>query len=211
MAGQININKTAPSNSTVNKASENYIGSYYLADAPQYYEPQRSNTFTFYATGINGMLDESGFGSAPIDATEEQVLELSVKASTVPHFNIDKLTINRGNSQMHFAGKPTFDDGQITVHDYIGAHTKEVLLAWQRKAYDVRTEKVGLAKDYKRDCYLLEHTPDFQLVRTWVLRGCWVSKISETNYDHDSADNRTMDVTIVYDKAYIDYSDVEEG
>jgi hypothetical protein len=110
---------------------------------------------------------------------------------------------------MHFAGKAEFDDGQITVHDYIGAHTKEILLAWQRKAYDVRTEKVGLASDYKRDCYLLEYTPDYQLVRTWVLRGCWVSKISEGNYDHDTAENKTLDVSIVYDKAYIDTSDAE--
>ena len=65
-------------------------------------------------------------------------------------------------------------------------------------------EKVGLAKDYKRTAYLLEYTPTFQLVRTWVLEGCWVSGISEGEYDHDSADARVMDVTFVYDKAYLD-------
>ena len=208
MAGQINIGKTGLLDSTIHTAADGYIGSYYLADAPQFYEPQRSNTFKFYASGLKGILTETGF-LATTDASEEQALELSVKASSVPHFGIEPLTINRGNSQMKFAGKPTFDDGQITVHDYIGAHTKEILLAWQRKAYDARTEKVGLANDYKRDCYLLEYTPDFQLVRTWVLRGCWVSKITEQNYDQDSTDARTIDVTIVYDKAYIDYSDAE--
>ena len=201
------INLKKREKSTVSELSNNPVGTYYLADAPQYYEPQRSNTFTFYASDLNGIL--SDWAGVTTDETEEKALELSVKASSVPHFGIDKLTLNRGNSQMHFAGKPTFDDGQITVHDYIGAHTKEILLAWQRKAYNVITEKVGLASDYKRDCYLLEYTPDYQLVRTWILRGCWVSKISEGNYDHDESTNRTMDVTIVYDKAYPDLSDAE--
>lgn len=199
------INLNTVQNSTAAEASTDRIGTYYLADTPTYYEPQRSNTFKFYASSLNGIL-----GSAlTTDENEEKALELSVKASSVPHFAIDKLTINRGNSQMHFAGKATFDDGQITVHDYIGAHTKDILYAWQQKAYNVRTEKVGLAADYKRDCYLLEYTPDYQLVRTWILKGCWVSKISEENYDHDSTNNKTMDVTIVYDKAWIDDSDAE--
>lgn len=201
------INLNGLQESTVSELSSSSIGTYYLAEAPQYYEPQRTNTFTFYASNLNGIL--SDWPGVSVDDTEEHTLELSVKASSVPHFGINKLTINRGNSQMHFAGKAEFDDGQITVHDYIGAHTKEILLAWQRRAYNVQTEKVGLASDYKRDCYLLEYTPDYQLVRTWILRGCWVSKISEGNYDHDTAENKTLDVIIVYDKAYIDTSDAE--
>lgn len=198
--GNINLKNKLETSTLANKPEE-YIGTYYLAQNPQYYEPQRSNTFKFYVSSLKGLLN--GW-NVTTDTDEDQALELSVKASSVPHFDIDKVTINRGNSQMHFAGKPTFKDGQITIHDYIGAHTKEILLAWQRQAYNVETEKVGLAKDYKRTAYLLEYTPTFQLVRTWILDGCWVSSLSEGNYDHDSADARTMDATIVYDKAYLD-------
>lgn len=200
------INKISAS--TAQTAADKSLGTYYLAENPQYYEPQRSNTFTFYVSSLNGILKD---WMSTTDTSEEKSLELAVKSSSVPHFNIDKITINRGNNQMHFAGKPTFSDGQLTVHDYIGANTKEILMAWQNLAYNVKTEKVGLAKDYKRDAYLLEYTPDYQLVRTWRLAGCWVSGITEGNYDHDSADARTMDVTIVYDKAWIETSDrVEE-
>ena len=167
--GNINL-KNKLENSTLADKAEGHIGTYYLAENPQYYEPQRSNTFKFYVSSLNGLLEEWGVTT---DTTEDQALELSVKASSVPHFNIDPITINRGNNQMHFAGKPTFGNGQITIHDYIGAHTKEILMAWQRQAYNVETEKVGLAKDYKRTAYLLEYTPTFQLVRTWVLEGCW--------------------------------------
>lgn len=181
--------------------SEARLGTYYLASNPQYYEPQRSNTFKFYVNGLNGLLDGWGVST---DTNEEQALELSVKASSVPMFDIGKITINRGNNQMHFAGKPEFKDGSIKVHDYIGAHTKEILMAWQRQAYNVETEKVGLAKDYKKQAYLLEYTPTYQLVRTWVLEGCWLSSISDGEFDHDSSEARVMDATIVYDKAYLE-------
>ena len=192
--------------STLSTPAQESIGTYYLAENPQFYEPQRGNTFKFYVSGLEGILGTM-FNSSTDGTDEGNVLSLAVKASSVPQFTIDPISITRGNNQMHFAGKAKFDSGSLVVHDYIGANTKEILLAWQRLAYNVETEKVGLAKDYKKDAYLLEYTPDFQLVRTWRLFGCWVSKVGEGNYDHESADARTMDVTIYYDKAYIDTSD----
>ena len=204
--GKINlVNSEKPS--TIRTPSNDFTSAYYLAKNPQYYEPQRNNTFKFVVSGLDKLIDLSHFG-VTTDGSAENALELSVKASSVPHYEIEKVSINRGNSQMHFAGKPSFKDGSITVHDYIGAHTKEILLAWQRQAYNVETQKVGLANDYKIDATLYELTPDYQIIREWTLVGCWVSAISEGNYDHDSSDARTMDVTIVYDYAYIDTSSV---
>lgn len=183
-------------------------GAYYLTESPEIYEPQRSNCFKFVVdlSGMNSQL-LSDFGVTVPDSNASKTLELAVKASSVPHFNIEPITINRGNGQMKFAGKPSFKDGQISVHDYIGAHTKEILLAWQRQAYNVKTQKVGLAKDYKRTATLYELTPDFQIVRTWKMFGCWISDISDPNYDADSSDARVMDVTIVYDYAYPEVED----
>jgi hypothetical protein len=206
---QSRINLKRLEKSTFSSLNDNPVGTYYLADNPKYYEPQRTNTFTFYVSDLNGILKDYNVKDLTTDGSEEKALELSVKASSVPHFSIGKISINRGNSQMHFAGKPEFRDGQITVQDYIGAHTKEILMAWQRRAYNVMTEKVGLASDYKHDAYLLEYTPEYQLVRTWILRGCWVQNIDEGEYNHDSTEAKTMNVTIVYDKAYIDFSDSE--
>lgn len=199
--GNINLKNKLENSTLADKQDGIPVGTYYLADNPQYYEPQRSNTFKFYVSSLNGLLAEWGVST---DTSEDQAIELSVKSSSVPHFKIDPITINRGNNAMHFAGKPSFDNGSLKIHDYIGAHTKEILMAWQRQAYNVETEKVGLAKDYKRTAYLLEYTPTFQLVRTWVLEGCWLSTISEGEFDHDSAEARVIDATIVYDKAYID-------
>lgn len=189
--------------------NDNYDkGAYYLTQSPELYEPQRSNCFKFVVDMTGITVDDFGVSVPKNDLAK--TLELSVKASSVPHFNIDKVSVSRGNSQIHFAGKPTFKDGKIVVRDFIGTHTKEVLLAWQRQAFNVHTQKVGLAKDYKRTATLYELTPDFQIVRTWKLFGCWISDISEPDYDSDSAEIRTMDVTIVYDYGYPELPDTEE-
>lgn len=201
--GKLNIQNTERT-STVHTDSNFFNGAYYLSqdDNSRYYEPQRSNTFKFIVHNLNVDLSSFGHTADGYAATNASTnLELSVKASSVPHFDLEKLTINRGNSQIKFASKPTFKDGQITVHDYIGSYAKDVLLAWQRQAYDVTTQKVGLAKDYKRDASLYELTPDYQIVREWKMYGCWVSSLSESNYDHDSTDSKTVDATIIYDYA----------
>ena len=119
-------------------------------------------------------------------------------------------SVNYGNSVMKAAGKPTFSDGTLVVNDFIGADTKSVLMAWQNLSYNVRTDKVGRMADYKKNCYLQEYTPDWQLVRTWRLIGCWVSGLSEDQFSHDSSDKKTISATITFDKAYMELPDEEE-
>lgn len=193
--------------STLHEAGDR-LGTYYLTDNPKYYEIQRSNNFVFYVSGLSKAFNIANNKYAQDNA--DDVIKISVNKATVPHFTQSAIQVKRGNNTMKFAGAPEFGSGSIDLNDYIGAGTKDVLLAWQNKSYDVRTEKVGLASDYKKDAYLLEYTPDYQLVRTWKLMGCWISGLSEGEYSHDSADKHTISATIEYDKAWIDISDVEE-
>ena len=193
--------------STLHEAGDR-LGTYYLTDNPKYYEIQRSNNFVFYVSGLSKAFNIANNKYAQDNA--DDVIKISVNRATVPHFTQSTIQVKRGNNTMKFAGVPEFGSGSIDLNDYIGAGTKDVLLAWQNKSYDVRTEKVGLASDYKKDAYLLEYTPDYQLVRTWKLMGCWISGLSEGEYSHDSADKHIISATIEYDKAWIDISDVEE-
>ena len=84
-------------------------------------------------------------------------------------------------------------------------------MAWQRKVYDPETEKVGLASDYKHDAYLIELTPDYQVVRTWKLYGCWISGLSEGDFSHTDNSLKQIDVTLEYDLAKIDTSDIDSS
>ena len=189
-------------------------GTYYLANNPKQYEVQRSNNFMFYINFEPGFLSNdvtlNELNSYAANTTNtSDIVRISVDSSFVPHFSTNAIELKRGNNTMKFAGVPSFSNGQIKFTDFIGAGTKDILMAWQRKVYDVKTEKVGLASDYKHSAFLVELTPDYQTVRTWKLEGCWISAISEDDYSHDNNDRHTITCTIEYDKAYVDTSDLE--
>ena len=57
------------------------------------------------------------------------------------------------------------------------------------------------------DCYHGSYTPDYKLVRTWKMVGCWVSDISEGDFNMESNGKKTITATIQYDKAFMEMPD----
>ena len=205
----IRINGT-DKESTLNQINSSPTGTHHLAANPNIFEIQRTNNFEFVVTDINGIMKAGMVGdeaNGTIDNAQE-IIRLSVISSSIPHFKQSAIEVKRGNNIMKFAGVPTFDAGKIKLHDFIGAATKEVLMAWQNLSYNVVTEKVGLASDYKKTCYLVEYTPDYQKVRQWKLHGCWISEITEDGFNHESNEGNKIEVTIEYDRAELDQSEV---
>ena len=188
------------------------ISAYHLADNPKLYEPQRSNNFDFIVTDIDNIVrsDARDTDTNRTIPNAQNILHFGVVSSSLPMFTQNIISVNYGNSVMKAAGKPQFSDGTLVVNDYIGADTKSVLMAWQNLSYNVRTDKVGRMAEYKKNCYLQEYTPDWQLVRTWRLIGCWVSGLSEDQFSNDSDDKKTITATITFDKAYMELPDEEE-
>jgi hypothetical protein len=135
------------------------------------------------------------------DNTHQKYIALNVTKSSVPHFSLEVLEYKRGNEKVKFAGIPSFEAGSLTVDDVVGIDTKNILLAWQAQAYDVHTGKGGRMKDYKKTCTLIEYTQDYEQIRRWELKGCWISELSEDQFDRESDGKRAITVTLQYDKA----------
>jgi hypothetical protein len=74
-------------------------------------------------------------------------------------------------------------------------------MAWQGLAYNVHTRKGGRMKDYKKSATLIEYTQDFEQVRSWTIYGCWISNITEDNFNKEQDGKRQIRATIVYDRA----------
>lgn len=196
--------------STINQSTSTPMGTYHLAANTNLYEIQRTNNFEFIITDIDGITKAGMLGGEANGtiANAQEIIRLSVVSSSIPHFSQQAIEVKRGNSTMKFAGVPTFKAGQVKVNDYIGAATKEVLMAWQNLSYNVLTEKVGLASDYKKDCYLIEYTPDYQKVRQWKMHGCWISELSEDDFNNEQNDKKQITCNIEYDRAELDMSEV---
>lgn len=190
------------------------IGTYHLADNPQLYEVQRQNNFEFVVTDIDGIMRagaRDGDSNAYFNNAQE-VLMLSVTQAFVPQYTQEVVQIKRGNSTLKYAGVPSFQEGSVVFNDYIGADVKAILLAWQNLSYNVYTEKVGSldVTNYKKDCYLIEYTPDYRKIRQWILHGCWISNLQEGEYSSDNGDKHQITCTFQYDHSEIDTSDISE-
>lgn len=128
-------------------------------------------------------------------------LRLSVTKCSVPHYKVDTASYRRGNDVVNFATTPSFDDGSLTVDDYIGLDTKSILMSWLRLAYDPFTRKGGRMSAYKKTCKLMEYTQDYELIRTWTLEGCFITELSEEAFDKENDGKRQISATFKYDRA----------
>lgn len=180
------------------------FGSYHIASELEY-EHARSGFFSFIVNDIDNLV-RSDFGEEEPEDSDKikdgvEKLKLSVIKVNVPHFSTTTIETRRGNSVVKYAGVPTFNSGEITVQDYLGLSGKSILMAWQALTYDVINDKGGRAKNYKKNCTLIEYTQDYKKVRSWDLIGCWPSEISEAEFDKSADSERTITATIQFDRA----------
>ena len=172
------------------------------------YEAARTGFFSLIVDGIDNIVSAaySGDPAAAADSDKigpkaQETLKLNVISAPVPHFNLEVLKYKRGNDTVTFAGVPEYQSGQIKVDDVVGLDTKSILMAWQALAYNVYTRKGGRMKDYKKNATLIEYTQDFEQVRSWNIYGCWVSEVSEDEFNKESDGKRQITAKIEYDRA----------
>ena len=194
-------------------AIEKQLAIYHMTSNPEMYEVQRKNTFEFVVPNLEDLLRAGANGTEENAYIKDvgEVLRLSIAANPIPHFSQESIQVKRGNMTMKYAGVPTFPEGSFRFRDFIGLNTKEALMAWQNLSFNLDTGAVGslTSTNYKKDCYLLEYTPDFKtVVRTWKLYGCWISNLSEGPYSYDDGGMNEIEVTIQYDYAKLDLSDL---
>lgn len=190
------------------------IGTYHLADRPDLFEVQRNNNYEFIVTNIDDLIRPGMIGNETNAKLKDSqnLLRLSVTSAFIPHFTQQVVEIKRGNNTLKYAGVPTFGEGTIQYNDFIGADVKTILMAWQNMNYSVYTEKVASLQrtPYKKNCYLLEYPPDYYAPhRKWILGGCWISAISESDYNNNDGDKHQVSCTIQYDWAKLDTSVLE--
>lgn len=171
------------------------------------YESARTGFFSLIVDNIDNIVKASYSGTAG-DAADgdkiaraQETLKLNVVKAPVPHFNLKVERYKRGNDTVKFAGTPEFKEGSIVVDDVVGMDTKSVLMAWQALAYNVHTRKGGRMKDYKKNCTLIEYTQDFEQVRSWTLYGCWISDLTEGDFDKENDGKRQITAKLEYDRA----------
>ena len=180
------------------------------------YNPQRKNNFTLIVNGLGNDLLRVG----TVDSTQgsitdadkivngQEQLILALKSSDTPVLTQSPIEIGRMNSTIKFAGKPSFNTLNMEFYDYIGSEVKDTLYAWQNLQYNYRYDYVGGSSSYKKDCQLLQLTPDGTLVRYWDIKGAWLQSVTPGSYSMDDGDTaQTVSAELVYDWAQLHLPD----
>ncbi len=188
------------------KAQPTSVGSYHFSANKSVYEIQRGNNFEFVIDAKLNNLVAYGMESKTFPNAQEYI-RLSVASSSVPHYEQSVIEVRRGNTAIKYAGPMSWGSGSLVCYDFIGAETKDILMAWQAKSGNPLYQTVAQQSEYKMNATLIEYTPDYsEKVRVWKLDGCWISGINEEDFSQDANGARRITCTIQYDRAYVDYS-----
>lgn len=209
------------------------------------YEPQTQNTFSFewlfdpaqvayIATFANNQVSPIT-GAEEIDAANysrglaqiNEILNSSTQAITSPTKTVGQIVIDFFNTQIKYAGKPTYSNANITLNTLIGLGSKNVLAGWADICLNERTLAGGWARTepgysptprgtlsanryldelfshigYKVDGLLLECARDGTIVNQWKYIGCWVQTFTPGNYNMGGSNSPSqVSATIVVDK-----------
>ena len=188
------------------KAQNTNVGAYHFSANKAVYEIQRGNNFEFIIDPKLNNMVAYGMESKTFPNAQEYI-RLSVSSVSVPHYSQNAIEVRRGNTSVKYAGPISWGSGSLECYDFIGAETKDILMAWQAKSGNPLYQTVAQQSEYKMDATLVEYTPDYsERVRVWKLDGCWISSMSEQNFSQDANGARAISCTIEYDRAYVDYS-----
>lgn len=234
---------------TIYKIDKNLLGFTSTTATDRKYEPQTQNTFSFQFLFDRGQAAYLG-AAANMQANElagakkdefkvkeysaclkqlNEVLNMSLQGLTSPTKTIGQIVIDFFNSQIKYAGKPTYSNANITFNTFIGLGTKNVLSAWSNICQNEETLEGGWARSldpdnidisgynpdnpqkfltdifpkigYKVDGYLLECARDGTIVNSWKYIGMWVSSFTPGTFTMAGANSPSqVTATITVDK-----------
>lgn len=183
------------------------------------YEAARTSFFVFTVSQKDlGNLLLPTYTNDPSAATDAdyynaakafETLKLNVVKCPVPHFSVETGEYRRGNDVVKFATTPKWDSGSLVIDDVVGLDTKSLLMSWFYLVYNPHTRKGGRMKDYKKTCNLIEYTQDYEQIRTWTLEGCFITGISEDDFDKENDGRRQITVNISFDRAVMELPEEE--
>lgn len=193
------------------------LGSYHISTELQNYEAARTAFFVLDVptSQLSNLrkptetTDDNTTAKKLNDANASDILRLNVTKTSVPQFSVETHEYRRGNDVVKFAGVPTWESGTLEVDDIVGVNTKDIMISWLYLAYNPHTRMGGRMKDYKKTAYLREYTQDYVLIREWEIRGIFVKKVGDSEFDRENDGKRKLSVEFEYDMAVL--TDVSYG
>ena len=152
---------------------------------PNRFEPKRQFRWVFAIEGIDSFL---------------------MKTAARPSMSIAEKEIPWINSKRYLAGRLTFGNMSITLHDPIAPSGAQQVMEWIRTHAETVSGRAGYADFYKRDCQIKLLDPIGTVVELWDIKGAF---LTEANYNSLTYDNDSepveISLTMRFDNCILQY------
>jgi hypothetical protein len=151
---------------------------------PNKFEPKRKNRWIFAIEGIDAFI---------------------LKSASRPSFQIGEQEINYINAKRYVAGKMTFDQLNVMLHDPIAPSGAQQVMEWIRTHYESVSGRAGYADFYKRDCQLKLLDPVGTVVELWDIKGAFLTNAKYSDLDYGDDGMADISLTIRFDNCVLQY------
>ena len=151
---------------------------------PNKFEPKRGYRWILAIEGIDSFL---------------------VTTAARPSFTIGASDIKYINSYRKIAGKLTFGNLSVKLHDPIAPSGAQQVMEWIRTHYESVSGRAGYADFYKRDIQLKMLDPIGTVIELWDIKGAFLSSANFGSLSYDGEDIMGIDLTIEMDNAVLQF------
>ena len=151
---------------------------------PNQFEPKKMHQWEFLIEGIDAFL---------------------LNTASRPTFETSPIEIPWINAMRYVAGRTTFGDVTVTLHDPIAPSGAQQVMEWIRLHYESVSARAGYADFYKRDVQLKLLDPVGTVVELWDGKGVWISSANFGGLDYGATDPAQIDLTLRGDNWVLQY------
>ena len=151
---------------------------------PNKFEPKRNYRWVLAIEGIDAFL---------------------VSETQRPTISIGEKKIDFINSYRNIAGKLSFSDISVKLHDPIAPSGAQQVMEWIRTHHETVSGRAGYADFYKRDCQLKLLDPVGTVVELWDIKGAFLTSANFGDLGYDGEEVADISLSIRFDNCVLQY------
>lgn len=128
-----------------------------------------------------------------------------IKTASRPEITTEEVPINWINSTRYVAGKTTFGQMSVTLHDPIAPSGAQQVMEWVRLHFESVSGRAGYPDFYKRDIQLKMLDPVGTVIQLWDIKGAFLLSANFNEITYEGSDMVEIALSIRYDNAVMQF------
>ena len=109
------------------------------------------------------------------------------------------------NTYRKIRGKREWGNMDMTLYDPITPSGAQAVMDWARLSYESVTGRAGYSDFYKKDLTLNILGPVGDIVWEWVIKGAFITSMSQGDFDWATSDVAELSITVAMDYCVLNY------